>query len=105
MSASTSACRRFFLAAVGAWSLFQRRARDRLTLALLGWGTACLGFLALGILTPVDMRYYLASIPALALAGAAGASWLWDRGGAARYGAAILLAWTAFIGVRGVLSF
>ena len=93
------------LAAIGSWSLFHRGARDRLTLALLGWAIACLAFLALGILTPVDMRYYLASIPALALTGAAGASWLWAHGGAARYAAVILLVWTAFIGVRGVISF
>jgi hypothetical protein len=91
------------LASVGAGSLFRQRARDRLTLALLGWGTACLGFLALGILTPVDMRYYLASIPALALTGAAGASWLWDRGGSSRWLAGVLLAYTALIGVRGVI--
>jgi len=93
------------LAAIGSWGLFRSGARDRLTLALLGWTTACIAFLALGILTPVDMRYYLASIPALALAGAAGASWLWDRGGPARYGAGILLAWAALIGIRGVISF
>lgn len=93
------------LAAAGSRALFHRGARDRLNLALLGWAAACLAFLALGILTPVDMRYYLASIPALALAGAAGASWLWDRGGMARQAALILLAWAALIGVRGVISF
>jgi hypothetical protein len=93
------------LASVGAWSLFQSGARDRLTLSLLGWGTACLAFLALGVLTPVDMRYYLASIPALALAGAAGASWLWDRGDSSRWLAGLLLAYTALVGVRGVISF
>ncbi len=93
------------LASVGAWSLFQNGARDRLTLSLLGWGAACLAFLTLGVVTPVDMRYYLASIPALALAGAAGASWLWDRGGSSRWLAGVLLAYTALIGVRGVISF
>ncbi|MEO5895873.1 MAG: hypothetical protein ABIS06_09250 [Vicinamibacterales bacterium] len=93
------------LAAVGARSLIARRASDRLSLAVLGWSVACLGFLALGILTPVDMRYYLASIPAFAIAGAAGASWLWDRGGSARPAAVALLAWASFIFARGVVSF
>jgi hypothetical protein len=93
------------LAAIGAWRLFMRRARDRGTLAILGWGTACVLFLVLGILTPVDMRYYLASIPALAVAGSAGASWLWTAGPLHRTAAAALLAWAAAIGAAGVFSF
>lgn len=93
------------LAAAGGWSLFVRGARDRLTLAILGWTVACVAFLILGILTPVDMRYYLASIPALALSGAAGASWLWGRGGGYRFAALALLAWTAVTGAVGILDF
>jgi hypothetical protein len=93
------------LAGVGGWTLLARRAHDRLTLAVLGWSVACLSFLVLGTLTPVDMRYYLASIPAFAITGAAGASWLWDRGGAARPIAVALLAWASFIFARGLLSF
>jgi hypothetical protein len=51
-----------------------RRAADSLSLSASGWIAACLLFLAIGILTPVDMRYYLAAIPALAVfAGYAGA--------------------------------
>src|SRR4029453_7524847 len=79
------------LATIGAWRLFVRRARDRGTLAILGWGAACVFFLVVGILTPVDMRYYLASIPALAVAGSAGASWLWTAGALDRTAAAALL--------------
>ena len=40
-----------------------RSAAERLPLAMLGWALACLAFLVLGILTPVDMRYYLARDP------------------------------------------
>jgi len=93
------------LAAAGGWSLIVRGARDRLTLAILGWTAACLAFLVLGILTPVDMRYYLAVIPALAIAGAAGASWMWGRGGAYRVAAIALLAWAAVTGAIGILDF
>jgi hypothetical protein len=56
-------------------------AADRLTLTLGGWLTACVAFLVLGILTPVDMRYYLAALPALAIGAGVGAAWAWDDGG------------------------
>jgi len=65
---------------VGAVELAIRRTGDRLTLALGGWMLACLGFLALGVLTPVDMRYYLAALPALAIAAGCGATWAWSEG-------------------------
>ena len=92
------------LAAIGAWRLFARRARDRGTLAILGWSAACLLFLVVGILTPVDMRYYLASIPALAVAGSAGASWLWTAGPLHRAAAGAFLAWAAATGAAGILT-
>ena len=65
---------------LGAVELTRRRTGDRLTLALGGWTLACLAFLALGILTPVDMRYYLAALPALAIAAGCGAAWAWSEG-------------------------
>ena len=61
-----------------------RNRRDQLTLATIGWGCACLAFLVLGILTPVDMRYYLTAIPALAVA--AGIGSLMDGLAAVRHG-------------------
>ena len=60
------------LAAWGARWLW--RPVDRLSLAIGGWTLACGAFLALGILTPVDMRYYLAAIPVVALVAGLGAS-------------------------------
>ena len=68
------------LAVAGGWRLYVRGARDRATLATLGWTAACMIFLVIGIVTPVDMRHYLAAIPAFAVAGGAGASWLWTAG-------------------------
>jgi hypothetical protein len=64
---------------VGAVELM-RRTGDRLALALGGWLLACLAFLVLGVLTPVDMRSYLAALPALAIAAAHGAAWAWNEG-------------------------
>jgi hypothetical protein len=61
---------------------------------------SCGVFLAIGILTPVDMRYYLAAIPVVAFAAAMGASIAWAAGGAQRIAAAVLLAWTVVVGVH-----
>ena len=44
--------------------LARARATDRLTLALTGWILSCAVFLVIGVLTPVDMRHYLAAVPA-----------------------------------------
>jgi hypothetical protein len=69
-------------AAAGAARLMATTRGDRLTLALGGWSLSCLAFLALGVLTPVDMRYFLASIPAAAVAAAGGTAWAWTAGAA-----------------------
>jgi hypothetical protein len=87
------------LAIAGAWHLWRRGARDGLTLVTAAWALACFVFLVIGVLTPVDMRYYLAAIPALALAGGMGASWLSESGGAGRAMAIALLAWAAVVGL------
>jgi hypothetical protein len=65
---------------LGAVELTLRRATDRLSLTLAGWILACLAFLAIGVLTPVDMRYYLAAVPAIAIAAGYGAAWAWSEG-------------------------
>jgi hypothetical protein len=89
------------LTAWGGRALWRRAAADRLTLSILGWSLACVAFLALGILTPVDMRYYLASIPVLAVLAGYGASAGWSTGGLARAAAGVLLGWGLIEGVRG----
>jgi hypothetical protein len=88
------------LATWGAAFLWSRGARDRTTLATTGWLLTCGVFLVLGILTPVDMRYYLASVPALAILAATGSSIAWTSGGHSRLAALALLAGTVFVAVR-----
>jgi hypothetical protein len=66
-------------ALLGAGAMARRARGDRLTLTVGGWTLACLFFLALGLLTPVDMRYYLAALPALAIAAGLGAAWAWSE--------------------------
>jgi hypothetical protein len=88
-----------FLAGAGSWRLWTHGARDRLTLTIAGWGLTCAGFLLIGILTPVDMRYYLAAMPALAIAAAAGASAGWEAAGRWRLATLVLLAWAAWNGI------
>jgi hypothetical protein len=65
---------------LGGAELARRPSPDRLTLTLAGWAASCLAFFVLGIVTPVDMRYYLAALPVLAIAAGAGAAWAWNDG-------------------------
>lgn len=65
---------------IGAVELARRRETDRLALALAGWTLSCVLFLAIGIVTPVDMRHYLAAVPVLAIAAGYGAAWAWSDG-------------------------
>jgi hypothetical protein len=90
------------LAAAGA--VFLRRARDRLTLALTGWAVTCALFLLLGVVTPVDMRYYVAAIPVVAIAAARGAAQWWEAKGPLRIIAAVLLLISGWIGVASWLT-
>lgn len=89
------------LTAWGARSLWRGWRSDRLTLSILGWTLACAVFLVIGIATPVQMRYYLASIPVFAVVAGLGASAGWSVGGSQRAVAAALLAWGLVEGVRG----
>lgn len=88
-----------FLSALGVLRLWSARRGERLTLTIAGLAAACLAFLALGIVTPVDMRYYVSALPAVALTGAAGASYWWHAGSWRRLAAAALLAWVAWEGL------
>jgi hypothetical protein len=88
------------IAAAGAVERWRRAARDRLSLTVAGWGSACTVFLLLGVLTPVDMRYYLSATPALAAVGGAGASWGWQAGAHWRVLTVLLLSWALWIAVE-----
>jgi hypothetical protein len=87
------------LAAAGAADRWRRGSRDRLTLAVAASGSTCMLFLLLGILTPLDMRYYLAAVPVVALVAAAGASYWWKEGRQSRFIAVALLAWIVWTGL------
>lgn len=89
------------LAAIGLWRLARAGNGDRLTPAVLAWLAACAAFLVLGVLTPIDTRYYPAAIPVVAILAAAGARWGWKRGSAVRLGTAALL---VLIVVRATLN-
>jgi len=94
------------LAALGAADWFRRGRHERLVLAIAGWVVACVAFLVIGIVTPVDMRYYLASLPALSVAAGFGASQAWGVGRGSnrvfwRLAAALLLAAAISTGVHG----
>jgi hypothetical protein len=67
---------------------------------LLGaWALACAGFILLGIITPVDMRHYLAAIPLVAVLAGTGLAALWQQEGVGRWAGAALAAWLAVTGV------
>ena len=88
------------LAVAGAWWQYARALGDRLSLTVAGWLLACAGFLLLGVLTPVDMRYYLAAIPAVAVLAARGAARAWERGPYWRVAAVAALAWIVVSGIQ-----
>ena len=92
------------LAGWGAFALWRRGGADRMVLSMSGWAIACLAFLLLGVLTPVDMRYYLAAIPVIALSAAIGAADAWRSGAGRRAAAAVLLAGAVVVGIRGWLG-
>jgi hypothetical protein len=68
------------LAAAGAVVVAMVRRTGQPVVAIAGWLAACGAFLALGIMTPIDMRYYLAAIPAVAVLVGAAVAWAWRDG-------------------------
>lgn len=67
-------------AAFGLVLLTTERRRDPLTLVLIGWLVAWIGFTAIGILTAVQMRANLAAAPVFVCLGAYGLSGISRRG-------------------------
>jgi hypothetical protein len=55
------------------------RMPSRLRLLLLGWGTACVLFIGVGVVTPVELRVHYAAFPAIALLAACGWTHVWQR--------------------------
>ena len=57
-----------------------RRSDETLIRVMGGWILGCAVFLVAGVLTPVDLRHYLAAFPAVAILAGLGAASLWRRG-------------------------
>jgi hypothetical protein len=84
---------------LAAWGLGQLRRNypPRLVFTIAGWIAACGLFLVLGIVTPVDMRQYLAVIPAVAALGGLALEDGWNRPGMPRVMVTGLAAWAGAI--------
>jgi hypothetical protein len=80
---------------------WRERLRDPFWIVVNGWLLACLAFLALGVLTPVDFRHYYAAMPAVAILAAHAVVTMWRKeGGPWRAIAAGLAGLGAGIGVN-----
>ena len=88
------------LAAWGTRFLRRPPSNARLAITVAGWTVTCLVFLVIGVLTPVDMRHYLAVIPALAIAAGVAAAGGFAAGGRQRVLAVVLLGWAIAIFVQ-----
>lgn len=93
------------LAAAGGVTLWRTRQSARTSAVLAAAGALVLvGFLGLGIVTPLDFRHYLAALPLVALAAAAGAWHGWTAGGQARLAVAAAALWLAVVAVTRALA-
>ena len=87
-------------AAVGAWRVRVDVEDPRLAWLLAGWAGACVLFLFLGVVTPVQMRTHFALFPALAVSAAFSCVWAWRGPLPLRVAAAILMGAAAWVGVQ-----
>ncbi len=99
------------LALVGAWRLWTGGHRDRLALVVAAWAVTCAFFVAVSVLSSVEMRYQQdswefvgrvehATAPAAAILAAHGAMWAWRAGTVLRWASAALLLGAVITGVR-----
>jgi hypothetical protein len=98
------------LAFIGLWWVMRRRSPDRLSLMLMACGIAFVVFGAVGVFTPVNVRFErysaefisrvnLATAPAVAILASAGALWAWRRNVVLRLAAAGLVVAAAVLGI------
>ena len=87
------------LAALGLVRLRAVARGDRLRLILAAWGAASLVFLILGLLTPINLRYYLALLPVVPML--AGLAWsdTWRGHPRWRIALVVLAGWMIWAGV------
>ena len=95
------------LGALGLGLMARRWRGDSLAAIGLAWAVAVLAFLVVGVLSPIDLRYYLAGYPLVALAGGFAVDTAVARGGWHRHlviallGVSIVaaaLAWWSWLG-------
>lgn len=90
----------------GCAAIAARSYRSPIRIIVVTWIGVCVLFLIAGIITPVDMRHYLAAMPAVAVVMAAGAAEGWRRGGAWRLavgGLSLVALWVAMLAWHSVL--
>ncbi len=99
------------LALAGAWRVWASGGRDPMALAVAAWVAVGLGFVALSVLTAVDVRYqqdaweFIARVehttcPAAVVLAAAGATWAWRANLVTRLASSALMLAAIVIGVR-----
>jgi len=86
------------LAIYGAVALRSVAPHDRLRLVLAAWAGSCLAFLVLGLLTPIELRYYLAAIPVVAMLVGLAWSRVWHRHPRWRIALVALTGWMVWVG-------
>jgi hypothetical protein len=91
------------LALAGAVAAIRRGWREGWTLVVMALGLVVLMFLALGALTPVELRANLAAQPVVASLAALGTTWLWGtKRLVLRVVAVAALAWTVWLGIAAL---
>jgi len=94
------------LGGFGLIALWRARITSPPAWAMAASGTLVLaGFLALGIVTPLDFRHYLAALPLVAIGVGCGAIALWHTGLAGRVAAGVAGAWLTLVGLQRAAAF
>jgi hypothetical protein len=99
------------LAFIGTWRLMREGGKDRLALAIGGWGVVCLAFVTVSTISPGSRTYQQdafefisrvehATMPAAVLLAARGAVWSWRAGRTLRLASGALLIWAVVCAVQ-----
>jgi hypothetical protein len=95
------------LFAGGLVAITRPAVRSPIRVIVATWLAVCVLFLVAGIITPVDMRHYLAAMPAVAVVIAAGGVSGWRRGGGWRLAVCALTlvaVWVAVLAWHGAVA-
>ncbi len=85
------------LAAVGTIAIVRERRPSPIRTLLAVWLAACVLFMIVGIITPVDLRHLLAALPVMGIVVAVGFGALWRAGMAGRTAGVILAGWMFWV--------